>query len=231
MPKDGGSRYDILFEPVRIGPKVARNRFYQVPHCNGGGYRDPSAVAEMRRASALLLILWAEDGHVARGTVAGKTLEYLRAGQRKRVRGDLIERRDGGDRFSQLPSLQESIIPELAVVAVPLNEEILKAMPPLRGDAGVVVAAFPEFSSSAPVGSEDWRRGYRDFVAHTEDGILINDVAGCARHRIEGFDQRYARGKGGRERSRVTGDRGFVQDRPDDGNSQNGPVEEVLHRA
>ena len=52
MPKDGGSRYDILFEPVRIGPKVARNRFYQVPHCNGGGYRDPSAVAEMRRVKA-----------------------------------------------------------------------------------------------------------------------------------------------------------------------------------
>ncbi len=24
-------RYDILFEPVRIGPKTAKNRFYQVP--------------------------------------------------------------------------------------------------------------------------------------------------------------------------------------------------------
>ena len=41
-------RYDILFEPVEIGPVTARNRFYQVPHCNGGGYRDPSAAAEMR---------------------------------------------------------------------------------------------------------------------------------------------------------------------------------------
>jgi dimethylamine/trimethylamine dehydrogenase len=45
-------RFDILFEPVRIGPKVAKNRFFQVPHCNGGGYRDPSAVAEMRRVKA-----------------------------------------------------------------------------------------------------------------------------------------------------------------------------------
>ena len=45
-------RYDILFEPVKIGPVTARNRFYQVPHCNGGGYRDPSAVAEMREAFA-----------------------------------------------------------------------------------------------------------------------------------------------------------------------------------
>lgn len=45
-------RYDILFEPVKIGPVTARNRFYQVPHCNGGGYRDPSAVAAMRRVKA-----------------------------------------------------------------------------------------------------------------------------------------------------------------------------------
>ena len=41
-------RYDILFEQVKIGPLTAKNRFYQVPHCNGGGYRDPSAVAQMR---------------------------------------------------------------------------------------------------------------------------------------------------------------------------------------
>lgn len=53
---DGGRlrdpRYDILFEAVRIGPVTARNRFYQVPHCNGGGYRDPSAAAEMRRVKS-----------------------------------------------------------------------------------------------------------------------------------------------------------------------------------
>ena len=45
-------RYQILFEPVAIGPVTAKNRFYQVPHCNGGGYRDPSAVAEMRAVKA-----------------------------------------------------------------------------------------------------------------------------------------------------------------------------------
>jgi dimethylamine/trimethylamine dehydrogenase len=45
-------RYDILFEPVKIGPLTAKNRFYQVPHCNGGGYRDPSAAAEMRGIKA-----------------------------------------------------------------------------------------------------------------------------------------------------------------------------------
>jgi len=46
------SPYDVLFEPVKIGPVTARNRFYQVPHCNGGGYREAKAVAEMRRVKA-----------------------------------------------------------------------------------------------------------------------------------------------------------------------------------
>lgn len=45
-------RYDILFEPMQIGPVTAKNRFYQVPHCNGGGYRDPSAAAAMRGSKA-----------------------------------------------------------------------------------------------------------------------------------------------------------------------------------
>ncbi len=44
--------YDILFEPVRIGPVVAPNRFYQVPHCNGFGYRMPQGMAAMRGMKA-----------------------------------------------------------------------------------------------------------------------------------------------------------------------------------
>ena len=46
------SRFDVLFEPVAIGPVTARNRFYQVPHCNGMGYRDPTALAWMRGVKA-----------------------------------------------------------------------------------------------------------------------------------------------------------------------------------
>ena len=45
-------RYDILFEPVRIGPVTAKNRFYQVPHCNGMGYAMPEAHAAMREVKA-----------------------------------------------------------------------------------------------------------------------------------------------------------------------------------
>ncbi|GLS87058.1 NADH:flavin oxidoreductase [Cypionkella aquatica] len=46
------ARYDILFQPQKIGPLTAKNRFYQVPHCNGAGYRDPSAAAAMRGIKA-----------------------------------------------------------------------------------------------------------------------------------------------------------------------------------
>ena len=41
-------RYDILFEPVKIGPVTAKNRFYQVPHCCGMGFNWPHTQAKMR---------------------------------------------------------------------------------------------------------------------------------------------------------------------------------------
>ena len=46
------SRYDVLFEPVQIGPVTAKNRFYQVPHCNGMGFNWPQTHAKMREAKA-----------------------------------------------------------------------------------------------------------------------------------------------------------------------------------
>ncbi|MEO7240038.1 MAG: FAD-dependent oxidoreductase [Sphingomicrobium sp.] len=45
-------RYDILFEPIRIGPVTARNRFYQVPHCTGIGWTQPEATARLRGIKA-----------------------------------------------------------------------------------------------------------------------------------------------------------------------------------
>jgi dimethylamine/trimethylamine dehydrogenase len=50
MPRD--PRFDILFEPVRLGPVVAKNRFFQVPHCNGMGHAKPRAHAAMRGVKA-----------------------------------------------------------------------------------------------------------------------------------------------------------------------------------
>ena len=45
-------RYDILFEPVKIGPVTAKNRFYQVPHCTGLGWLRPRMVAGLRGVKA-----------------------------------------------------------------------------------------------------------------------------------------------------------------------------------
>ncbi|MET3108403.1 dimethylamine/trimethylamine dehydrogenase [Oxalobacteraceae bacterium GrIS 2.11] len=45
-------RFDILFEPVQIGPVKTKNRFYQVPHCNGMGHGKPASLAAMRGVKA-----------------------------------------------------------------------------------------------------------------------------------------------------------------------------------
>ena len=45
-------RYDILFEPVQIGPVTAKNRFYQVPHCTGSGWLRPRILADLREVKA-----------------------------------------------------------------------------------------------------------------------------------------------------------------------------------
>lgn len=50
MPRN--PRYDILFEPVRIGPKVAKNRFYQVPHASGMTGAAPNVRAAFRGMKA-----------------------------------------------------------------------------------------------------------------------------------------------------------------------------------
>jgi dimethylamine/trimethylamine dehydrogenase len=46
------SPFSILFQPIRIGPVTAPNRFYQVPHCNGFGHRMPRGQAAMRAVKA-----------------------------------------------------------------------------------------------------------------------------------------------------------------------------------
>jgi dimethylamine/trimethylamine dehydrogenase len=52
MTPNRDARYDILFEPLAIGPVTAKNRFFQVPHCNGMGWTQPQALAALRRVKA-----------------------------------------------------------------------------------------------------------------------------------------------------------------------------------
>lgn len=46
------SPYSILFEPVKIGPVTAKNRFYQVPHANGMGFTYPEHSIAYREMKA-----------------------------------------------------------------------------------------------------------------------------------------------------------------------------------
>ena len=45
-------RYDILFEPVAIGPVTAPNRFYAVPHATGHGRAEPNGSIALRAMKA-----------------------------------------------------------------------------------------------------------------------------------------------------------------------------------
>lgn len=44
--------FDILFEPVRIGPVTSPNRFYQTPHATGFGWQRPQSGASLRGVKA-----------------------------------------------------------------------------------------------------------------------------------------------------------------------------------
>lgn len=46
------AKYGILFEPIKIGPKTLKNRFYQVPHCIGAGSDRPGFQAAHRSLKA-----------------------------------------------------------------------------------------------------------------------------------------------------------------------------------
>ncbi len=46
------ARYDVLFEPVKIGPVTAPNRFYSVPHASGMTNRMPRMRAAFRETKA-----------------------------------------------------------------------------------------------------------------------------------------------------------------------------------
>ncbi|MDB6086352.1 MAG: Trimethylamine dehydrogenase [Gammaproteobacteria bacterium] len=45
-------KHDVLFEPVTIGPKTTRNRFWQTAHCAGPGSERPGAQAHLRGMKA-----------------------------------------------------------------------------------------------------------------------------------------------------------------------------------
>ena len=52
QPTARNPRYDVLFEPLAIGPKLAKNRFFQVPHASGMTNAAPHVRAAFRAMKA-----------------------------------------------------------------------------------------------------------------------------------------------------------------------------------
>jgi len=74
--------FNILFEPEKIGPVTTKNRFYQVPHCSGMGYKMPNTLNFMHEVEIseekIGLDAVKEVGHGHDFLIHPHTLKYLR---------------------------------------------------------------------------------------------------------------------------------------------------------
>jgi len=68
-------------------------------------------------------------------------LGVLRGEERLELRVEVLERPGDPDRFAQLVSPQRNLVTRLGVLAVDLDEAVARLLPPLRAQAGAVVAA------------------------------------------------------------------------------------------
>lgn len=101
------------------------------------------------------------------------TVGSIRDGQPSTTRITVVERPDPAMMFAELPDLERSLVPELGVVAVSLNEEMIRALPPLRGDAGVLIVAE---SRTATSGDSPLRSGDVVYAINTRRVASVDEV-------------------------------------------------------
>ncbi len=53
----------------------------------------------------------------------------------------MVEKQDVQERLADLVTKEQNQIPELGILALPLDDRLLSMLPPLRNQFGVVVAA------------------------------------------------------------------------------------------
>jgi serine protease Do len=83
-------------------------------------------------------------------------LNILRGSDKRTVRVTVIEREDVHTRFSDLVNPEENLIPRLGILCLDINNTVRRAMPDIRRDYGVVVAAR---SADAPYQADGLRAG------------------------------------------------------------------------
>ncbi len=69
-------------------------------------------------------------------------LEILRGQEQKAVQVAVLERAGDPERFMRRVSRERNLVPRLGILAIGLNRDLAKMLPPLRRSSGVIVAAL-----------------------------------------------------------------------------------------
>ena len=99
------------------------------------------------------------------------TLEIVRTGVRLSFPVTVVERPRDPDRFASLVTPERNLVSRLGVLAIELDEDLVRAAGPLRGNEGVLIAAR---SGGSPVADDDLRPGD---VIYAVNGVSVRGLA------------------------------------------------------
>jgi serine protease Do len=99
------------------------------------------------------------------------TLAVRRASQSLEVPVKVAERPEDPDRFLSLVTPERNLVPRLGVLALELDDSLLRTLGPLRGREGVLVAAR---AGSSPGAEDDLRPGD---VVYAVNGVSVRGLA------------------------------------------------------
>jgi dimethylamine/trimethylamine dehydrogenase len=167
-------RHDVLFEPLAIGPKTLRNRFYQVPHCSGFGTQKPLSQAALR-------------GTKAEGGWAAVCTEYAPVSADSDSMPSVSARLWDDDDARNLALMCEAVHRYGSLAGVELHHEGMIANPresrwPAVGPSQIASVAYPDGAAPKEMDIDDIRRVQRDWAA------------AATRARDIGFDIVYVQG-------------------------------------
>jgi serine protease Do len=141
-----GARTQTLTPTLASGLGLSRDRGVIVSDVLPGG---PAAAAGLQTGDVVLSL----DGKTMenarqlqvnlypRPVGSAVVLGVLRGERRLDLRVEVLERPEDPDRFAQLVSPQRNLVARLGVLALDLDETVARLLPPLRAQAGAVVAA------------------------------------------------------------------------------------------
>jgi len=150
-------RHDVLFEPLAIGPKTLRNRFYQVPHCSGFGTQKPLSQAALR-------------GVKAEGGWAAVCTEYAPVSADSDSMPSVSARLWDDDDARNLALMCEAVHRYGSLAGVELHHEGMIANPresrwPAVGPSQIANVAYPDGAAPKAMDIDDIRRVQRDWAS------------------------------------------------------------------